>query len=123
MYKAAAALKIYFSSFGLPAYSNDSVPDGVDLPYITYSNRFPEWSAKASLDVRVWARSTSNSMIMQKADQITGDIGLHKQIPLEGGHIDIWPDSQQAQIMVDEDPEIRYAYLVFAINVYLMPGE
>ena len=35
MYKAAAALKTFFSGFDLPAYTVDSVPDNAQLPYIT----------------------------------------------------------------------------------------
>ena len=42
MYQTAKALKEFFSGFDLPAYSTDSVPEDVELPYITYSLAEPE---------------------------------------------------------------------------------
>ena len=32
MYQAAAALKTFFSGFGVPAYQKGTVPDDVELP-------------------------------------------------------------------------------------------
>ena len=124
MYKAAAALKEFFSGFGLPAYSNDSVPDDVSLPYIAYDLNVPGWTRKASIPVRVWDRTTSNSRIIRIADQITAAIGAaEKTIPLpDGGYLTIWQnDDETIQIMVDGD--FRCAYFNLWINVYNMPGE
>ena len=35
MYNTAAALKTFFSGFDLPAYQEGTVPEDVQLPYIT----------------------------------------------------------------------------------------
>lgn len=121
MYKAAAALKEFFSGFGLPAYTADSVPDDVELPYITYSLSVPEWNQKASLYAQVWDRTTSNTGIITKADEIVQDIGLGKRIPMDGGFLVIWPESPLVQIMVDGN--YRSAYINLSINAYNMPGE
>jgi len=121
MYQAAAALKTFFSGFGLPAYAEDSVPDDVELPYITYSLSAPEWNTKASMNARVWDRTTSNAGIIGKADQITAAIGTTgKKIPVEGGYLIIWPESPLIQIMVDGD--YRSAYINLSINTYQLPG-
>jgi len=124
MYKAAAALKTFFSGFGYPAYSDDSVPDDVELPYIVYSVNVPGWTRKASIPVRIWDRTRSNTRIIQIADQITAAIGsAEHSIPLDGGgYLTIWqPDDEQIQIQVDGD--YRYAYFNLWINAYIMPGE
>ena len=120
MYKAAAALKTFFSGFGVPAYAQDSVPDDVQLPYITYSLSVPEWNQKASMYAQVWDRTKSNAGIIQKADQITAAIGEGKKIPLDGGYLVIWPETPLIQIMVDGD--FRSAYINLSVNTYHLPG-
>ena len=120
MYHAAAALKTFFSGFGLPAYAVDSVPDDVALPYIAYSVSVPEWNQKASLYAQVWDRTKSNTGIIRKADQITAAIGQGLKIELDGGYLVLWPESPLIQIMVDGD--FRSAYINLSINAYHMPG-
>ena len=121
MRNLAATLKTYFSGFGLPAYTTDSVPDDVEFPYLAYSLREPEWNKKASTYVQIWNRSRSNTLILQKADEILADIGEGKRLETNSGLVVIWPDTP-AQVQVDEDPDYRYAYINFAINSYQMPG-
>ena len=121
MYKAAAALKTFFSGFGLSAYTADSVPDNVEVPYITYSASVPEWNQKASLYAQVWDRTKSNTGIMQTADQITHAIGANgKIIPIGGGYLVLWPETPLIQIMTDGD--FRSAYINLSVNAYHLPG-
>lgn len=122
MYKASEALKTFFSGFGLPAWSEDSVPDDEELPYITYSMSTPEWNQKSSMYARVWDRTRSNTRILQVADQITAAIGTTgKIIPMENvGYLVIWPETPLIQIMVDGD--FRSAYINLSINAYQLPG-
>lgn len=120
MYQTAVALKTFFSSFGLPAYSQDSVPDDVQLPYIAYSVAEPEWDQKASIFAQVWDRTRSNTFISQKASQIIADVGRGKRLPLPDGWLFIWPENPAAQIQVDGD--FRYAYINLSINAYHLPG-
>ena len=120
MYKAAEALKTYYSGFGLPAYQEGSVPDDVSLPYISYSVSIPEWDQKASHFVRVWDRTKSNTGIIRKADQIAQSIGLGKKISFTGGYLMIWPENPLVQI--EEDGDFRYAYINLSINSYNLPG-
>lgn len=120
MYQAAAALKTFFGGFDLPAYQEGSVPDEVELPYITFSLSVPEWNQKASMNAKVWDRTKSNAGIIRKADQITQAIGCGKNIPLDGGYLIIWPETPLIQIMVDGD--YRAAYINLSINTYQLPG-
>lgn len=122
MYKAAAALKTFFSGFGVPAYAEDTVPENVELPYITYSQSVPEWNQKATMYVRVWDRTKSNAWIMRKADQITAAIGVQKTLKLDDGdgYLVIWPETPLTQIQTDGD--YRYAYISLSVNTYQLPG-
>jgi len=120
MIQVAAALKTFCSGFGLPAYAVGSVPDPVELPYITYPVVEPEWSSKASFYIQVWNRATTNTLILEKADEIVGAIGTGKIIPLEGGELVLWTESPTIQVMVNGD--FRSAYINLSINAYHVPG-
>ena len=124
MRNAVQALHTYLSGFGLKAYAEDSVPDNAQLPYITYRVVDPEWHQKATFFVRVWFRSTRNAELLEKADQITGDIGEAKRLPFDGGLLVVWPESPKVQIVVDsKDRDLRYAYISLSLNSYHMPGQ
>lgn len=120
MFKAAAALKKFFSGFGIPAYAEGSVPDDVTTPYITFSLSVPEWNTKASMYAQVWDRTTSNAGIIRVADDIAAAIGQGRQITLDGGYLFLWPESPLIQLRTDGD--FRSAYINLSVNVYHMPG-
>ena len=120
MRTVASAMKTYLSSFGLPAYSVDTVPRDQELPYITYPVVEPEWNQKASFYLQVWYRATNNTDPVEKADQIVADIGTCKNIPISGGYLVLYPETPLIQIMVDGD--IRSAYINLSINAYHIPG-
>lgn len=120
MMEVAAALKTFASGFGLPAYANGSVPDPVTLPYITFPLVEPEWNQKASFYLQVWYRTTSNTELFTKADEICQEIGSGLKIELENGYLVIWPESPMIQLIVDGD--YRSAYINLSINSYHTPG-
>lgn len=120
MVQAATALKNFFGGFGLPAYTVESVPEDVELPYITYSLPQPEWNQKASLYAQVWDRSRQNTTILRVADEITAEIGIGKILPLDSGYLVIWPETPLIQLMTDGD--YRSAYINLLINAYHVPG-
>lgn len=121
MYKAAQAIDTFLSGFGLPVWQVGTVPEGTQLPYITYSLSVPEWNQKASMYVQVWDRTNSNAGIIEIADQITQAIGPGAIIGHDGGYLAIWPESPLIQIMTDGD--FRSAYINLSINAYNMPGQ
>lgn len=120
MTEVAKALKGFFSGYGLPAYSTDSVPDDVELPYITYSLAEPEWDRKSNMYAQVWDVSRSNTFILSKADEIVADIGTGIRLKLNGGYLVIWLESPKVQVIVDGDT--RSAYINLSVNAYHMPG-
>jgi hypothetical protein len=122
MMATAIALKNFFGSFGLPAYSTDTVPDDVEVPYITFLLNQPEWSEKASGYAQVWYRTKSNSVIFNKAEEIIEAIGFGKiiELPENKGYIVLYPENPKVQVMVDGD--YRAAVINYSINSYNMPG-
>lgn len=123
MIQTAKALNDFFSSFGIPAYAEDTVPDNAELPYITYPLREPEWNTKATFYANVRYRNqTSNLDSLTKADEIIRAIADGIRLPIEGGYVVLWPETPAVQTMPPES-DIRAAYINLAINAYHLPGE
>lgn len=118
MINTARALKQFYSGFGLPAYTETTVPDDVQLPYITYSLTETEPLESGTHYARVWYKATSNAALLAKADEIKSAIGNGVRIDCDGGYVVIRPQTPFIQLMVDEEPENRCAYLNMQINCY-----
>ena len=120
MRATAKALKEFVGGFGLPAYTNQSVPKDVQVPYLTYPLTEPEWNQKATFYIQGWYKSTSNAALAEMADQIISEIGTGITISTESGFLVIYPESPLVQLMVDGD--YRSFYINLSINSYQMPG-
>lgn len=119
----ARALYNFWSGFGMPAYTTTTVPDDAELPYITYSLVQTEPLNFATHYAQVWYRDTSNEALMEKVAEILEAIGTGVMIATDDGYVCIRPGSGQVvQLLTDENPEIRYAYINLQINCYNMGG-
>lgn len=121
MLNTAAKLKTFFSSFGLPAYTTDSVPETVELPYITYPLTEPEWNEQASFHCQVWYPKRQLEALLTKADAIVAAIGNGKKFVLQNGCLVIYPSTPLLQIRSDDYSQS--AYILLSINAYHMPGQ
>lgn len=120
MRATAKALKEFFGSFDLPAYTVESVPEDVSVPYLTYPLNEPEWDKKATFYVQGWYRTKSNTEVFAKADEIVKAIGTGIRLYTGVGIISIYPDTPLIQLMTDGD--YRSFYINLSINVYQLPG-
>lgn len=118
MLDTAAALYTFFSSFGLPAYVENTVPDDAALPYITYELREPAPGERSSLTARVWYMDTSFQAITQKVDEIKAAIGTGASLPVASGAVWIWPDDRFCQFQPPDEPKLKIAYLMLIIGAY-----
>lgn len=121
MLNTAATLKTFFGGFGLPAYTLNSVPENVALPYITYPLVEPEWDSQASFYCQIWYRKNRLQDLLTKADQITAAIGTGVKFEQTGGYLVIYPATPLIQILTDDTTQS--AYINLAINAYHMPGD
>lgn len=121
MLNTAAKLKMFFSGFGLPAYTTESVPENVELPYITYLLVEPEWNEQASAYCQVWYPKKKLEALLTKADQIVAAIGEGKKIEMPGGYLVIYPSTPLIQIMSDDYSQS--AYIMLSLNAYHLPGQ
>lgn len=109
-----AALKQFFSGFGLTAYPSTAVPKDVMFPYLTYEVITSAWGGEpAGLTVNLWYFTTQESIPNAKAREISEAIGLGgKVIPCDGGYIWLKRGSPWCQSLTDEtDQNIKRRYL------------
>lgn len=83
------AIHSFWSSFGLPAYDENTVPDDAVMPYITYSVSTGSLEDQLSLGGSVWYRSTSWAEAARKVNQIAEFIGAggHRIMRIDDGYL------------------------------------
>lgn len=113
----AAALNRFWSSFGLPAYDEASVPTGQnapDLPYITYQVVTDSFGGgPVAMNGSIWYKNTSWTTINAKTEQISAKIGLGGMLlHYDGGAVWIRRGTPFAQSMGDpENDQIKRKYI------------
>lgn len=109
----AAALYNFYSSFGLTAYEENSVPEDASFPYLTYNVSTGSFGEDNAMYINLWYRSTSWTGINAKTEEISAAIGRGgKVIKCDGGAIWLKRGSPFAQSMGDpEDDLIKRKYI------------
>lgn len=106
----AQAIHSFWSSFGLPAYDQSTVPDGTGgavMPYITYEVKEDNIGSEVGLTASIWFRSASWEAITLKAEEVAKKIGGILPIPIDGGYCWIKRGSPFVLRMSDEDDSVR----------------
>lgn len=109
-----AALKSFFSSFGITAYASTAVPNDVTFPYLTYEVITSFWEGgEVGLTVNLWYFTSGESEPNAKARELSEAIGLGgKILPCDGGYIWLKRGSPWCQSLTDEtDKNIKRRYI------------
>lgn len=113
----AAAIYQFWSSFGLTAYEENTVPTDADFPYVTYQLVTDSFDREVSATASLWYRSESWMAINSKTEEISQYIGTGgKIIKCDGGRIWIKRGQPFAQNMGDESDDLikrKYLNLTF----------
>ena len=109
----AAAIYQFWSSFGLTAYEENTVPTDAAFPYITYQLVTDSFDREIPLTASIWYRSESWAGINAKSEEISQTISRGgKIIPCDSGSIWLKRGQPFAQSMGDEsDDLIKRKYL------------
>lgn len=118
MTEVAKALKAFYSGFGIPAYTEDSVPDKEELPYITYTAVESGVFSSATHQARVWYPGTGYAAVNAKADEITKAIGPGKKLKAGKGFLFLFPGTPLCQ-MQPADDKTRIVYINLEIRCYV----
>lgn len=110
------ALHQFWSSFGLTAYDENTVPDNALTTnggkYLTYNVATASLDEPTPLYANLWYKSSSWAEITVKANEIAGAIGRGGAIvSFDGGYIWICRGTPFSQRMPDDDDTIRRIYI------------
>lgn len=105
----AQAIHKFWSSFGLPAFDPNTVPDNetAQMPYITYEMKSDNIGNEVALNASLWYRSTSWEEITLKSEEIAAEIQKISPVKIDGGYCWIKRGSPFSQRMSDEDDSVR----------------
>ena len=109
----AAAIYQFWSSFGLTAYEENTVPTDAAFPYITYQLVTDGFDREVLVTASLWYRSESWTAINAKTEEISQKISRGgKIISCDGGAIWLKRGQPFAQNMGDENDDlIKRKYL------------
>lgn len=119
----AQALYNFWSSFGIPAYDTNAVPDEAVMPYITYDTATDSVGTDIPLNASAWYRDTSWASISQLADTVASKIGYSYYIAsINGGYMIVKRNSVFAQRMSDPtDDSVRR--ILFSVLVEFLTDD
>ena len=101
------ALHAFWSNFTLKAYDETSVPDGAQLPYITYEASSDDFGHTLAQTASLWYRSSSWADITAKEQEIADYIGRGgRMVKYDGGAFWIQKAQPWAQRLPDESDEM-----------------
>lgn len=113
----AAAIYQFWSSFGLTAYEENTVPEDAEFPYLTYQLVTDSFDREVAGAVSLWYRGESWTAINAKTEEISAHIGKGgKIIKCDGGRIWIKRGQPFAQNMGDESDDLikrKYINVVY----------
>lgn len=116
------ALQTFWSSFGIAAYDESTVPTGSNapaFPYITYNVVTDSlYGNSVAMTASVWDRSSSWQFVTDKSHQISAEIGVGgKSISVDGGYMWIKRGTPFAQRMADDsDDMVRRIYMNISVD-------
>lgn len=109
---AEQAIHSFWSSFGIPAYDENSVPNEAALPYITYSLSYDSFDQSVAMAASIWYRSISWEEITSKSHEVLAAIGKGgTQLHLDNGAIWINLGTPAYQRVDSGNSDIRRIYI------------
>lgn len=113
-------LQSFWSSFDIPAYDKNSVPDDAVMPYITYDAAVSGFENPIPMNASIWYRSTAWDLISQKTEQIAQSLAPYKLIALgDNEYIFIEQGTPFAQRMDDpDDGSVKRIYINIMVEYF-----
>lgn len=114
------ALHNFWRSFGIPAYDENTVPEGEKMPYITYELATGSFNdGDVPLTASIWYFDKGWGDISRKADEISEYIGFGGvTLPTDTGYLWIKRRTPFAQRMSDTNDNIRRVLLSISVEYF-----
>lgn len=114
------AQQTFWSSFGIPAYDENTVPAGATMPYLTYEAVGGNFEQLATVSASLWYRSNSWQAISQKADEIAQAIATAQApaIKISNGYMKVrLPDSTPFAQRMDDPSDRQIRRILMTVEV------
>ena len=107
------ALYQFWSSFGISAYDENSVPDDAQFPYISYHAETDSLGNVVPLYASIWDKNTSWERVSTIAEEVAKKVGEkgYCQIKLDKGYVWFVKGTPFAQRLGDPDKDIKRIYI------------
>jgi hypothetical protein len=116
------AIQNFWSQFGIPAYDENSVPDDLRYPFITYSVATDMLDDVVSLYGNIFYRSPSWKDITQKKEQIAEYIGAGGvAVKIDTGYVYFCQGTPFAQRMSEPGDDMVKRYYIQLQAEFLTP--
>lgn len=116
------AIHDFWSRFGIPAYSENSVPDNVTYPFIAYSVSTGMLGGVTTLGANLYYRSTSWESIQLKKEEIARYLGIGGIIiKLDEGYAYFYQGNPFAQQMSEPGDGMVKRYYLMLQAEFLTP--
>lgn len=116
------AIQNFWSQFGIPAYDENSVPDDLSYPFITYSVATDMLDDVVSLYGNIFYRSPSWKDITQKKEQIAEYIGAGGvTVKIDTGYVYFCQGTPFAQRMSEPGDDMVKRYYIQLQTEFLTP--
>lgn len=107
------ALYKFFSSFGIPAYPANSVPETTKYPWLTYEAKTGFWGDSVSCAVNIYYHTESERLPNAKAQEIADEIGLGGiQLHCDTGAIWVKRGTPWSVPIAEEDSATKHRQLM-----------
>lgn len=111
--------KVYWSSFGLPAYEENTVPDDAVMPYLTYQAVNGQLGGVPNASANLYYKGTSWAKIMQEVDHM--EKFIDRQMFFDGGIMKVRKPLQNfAQPMPEAVKNVRRMLLTVEVEFLSM---
>ena len=119
-----AAIQRFFEGFGIPAYTEASVPSDQSFPYLTYQLVVGEWSGgEVNVPVNLWYRTESEAQPNAKVREMREAIGEGgTTVRCDGGILWVKRGDPWAQAVNIESGDDKIKRRLINVSVeYLIP--
>lgn len=109
------ALHEFYSSFGIKAYEENSVPDEVktgDMPYITYEVITSSFDVQnVALSCQIFSKSNSMTTVNALTEKIAEALRGGAKLQCDSGWIVLYQGVPFAQSRITEDKTVKAKYI------------
>ena len=113
------AYNSFWSGFGVPAYEENTVPEGAAFPYITYQVLIDDIYGVLTATASIWDKTTSWKRVDLLSNLIAERIVSMNTLKLDEGRMFITKGSPFAQHMMEEgDSSIRRVVLNIGVQFF-----